>query len=129
MGYEVSGTIDAVGRGVEGITVGQRVLAPTSFRGQSEYVCTPASQVFSVPEHVDDDVAAALTVTYLTAHHLLNRLTSVQSTDTVLVHAAAGGVGTAAIQLCHLVGARVLGTASPAKHATPVPTGPTTSAT
>lgn len=116
VGYEVSGAIDAVGRGVDTALEGRRVIAPTNFGGQSEYVCAPASMAFTIPDHIEDDVAAALTVTYLTAHHLLNRLTSVQPTDTVLIHAAAGGVGTAAIQLCHLVGARVIGTASPGKH-------------
>jgi len=116
LGYEVSGVVDAVGGGVDASLIGRRVLAATDFGGQSEFVCVPASLTFPTPEGVNDDAAAAMIVTYLTAHHLLNRLTSVQSTDTVLIHAVAGGVGTAAAQLCRIAGARVIGTASPTKH-------------
>lgn len=116
VGYEVSGTVDAVGADVERSLKGRRVLAATRFGGYSEYVCVPASMVFPTPDGVGDAEAAALLVTYLTAHHMIVRMANVQPSETVLLHGAAGGVGTAAVQLLRLRGARIIGTASPAKH-------------
>jgi len=116
-GYEVSGAVDAVGAGVGTDLLGRRVISTTRFGGYSDVVCVPAEQALPIPDSLGDREAAALPVNYLTAHHMLVTLCGVRTGETVLVHAAAGGVGSAAIQLCKIAGARVIGTASPPKHA------------
>lgn len=116
VGYEVSGVVDAVGDGVGESWIGSRVVSATHFGGYSDTVCLPATHATPLPPTVSDEEAAALPVNYLTAHHMLVYLGAVRPNDIVLVHGAAGGVGQAAVQLCHIVGARVLGTASAPKH-------------
>lgn len=116
-GYEVAGTVDAAGPGTADDLVGRPVVAMCRFGGYSEAICVPAGQVWGLPPGLDPITAAALPVNYLTAWQMLRVMTNVGPDDTVLVHGAAGGVGQAAVQLCRLAGARVLGTASPAKHA------------
>lgn len=116
VGYEVSGTIDAVGEGVDAARVGRRVMALIRFGGYSDVVCVPEAQAIDIPDALGFEAAAAIPVVYLTAHHMLYHLGHVKPGDTVLIHAAAGGVGIAALQLCKHVGARTLGTASASKH-------------
>lgn len=116
-GYEVAGVIDAVGHGVSEARVGQEVVAVTGFGGYSDTVCLPSQQAYSLPAGVPLDVAAALPVNYLTAYQMLVVMAGVAAGTRVLVHGAAGGVGLAALELCQLYGASVLGSASPAKHA------------
>ena len=115
-GYEVAGTIDAVGRGVEAGREGRPVVAMTNFVGYSEYVCVPEALAWERPAGVTAVAAAAVPVNYLTAWQMLRVMAPPGEGETVLVHSAAGGVGQAAIQLAKMAGARVLGTASPAKH-------------
>lgn len=116
VGYEVSGVIDAVGEGVDPARVGQRVLAATRFGGYSDTVCTKSLFAIEMPEGMTFEEGAALPVVYFTAHHMLVHLGNVKRGDTVLIHAAAGGVGLAALQLCKHAGARTIGTASASKH-------------
>jgi len=116
VGYEVSGVIDAVGEGVPPARVGERVAAITNFGGYTEYLCVPALQAFPLPDAVSLEAAAALPVNYLTAYIMLRVLTTVNPGERVLVHSAAGGVGTAARQLVRLAGGEVVASASPAKH-------------
>lgn len=117
VGYEVSGTIDAIGDGVTDRAEGQRVLAMTRFGGYSDTVCVDATQCFVMPERMTFEEGAALPVTYLTAYHMLFNVFRVRPGDHVLIHQAAGGVGTAASQLCRSVGGvTTYGTASAAKH-------------
>jgi NADPH:quinone reductase-like Zn-dependent oxidoreductase len=116
VGYEVAGEVDALGAGVTTRRIGERVLALVRFGGYSDVVCTPEQQVVPTPDGMSDDEAAAIPVVYLTAHHMLVYLGNVKKDDTVLIHAAAGGVGIAALQLCKHVGARTIGTASASKH-------------
>ncbi len=118
VGYEVSGTVDALGPGVAAPAVGASVVAFTRFGGQATHVLTDARVVFPLPAGMSLDQAAALPVNYVTAHHLLHRVGGLQPGRSVLVHMAAGGVGIAAIQLARAVGGvTVFGTASAAKHA------------
>jgi len=117
VGYEVAGTIDAVGEGVRARREGERVLALVRFGGYSDVVCVAEGQAVPVPEGMSDDEGAALPVVYVTAHHMLIYLGNVKPGDTVLIHAAAGGVGLAALQICRHVGAVTIGTASASKHA------------
>jgi NADPH:quinone reductase-like Zn-dependent oxidoreductase len=117
VGYEVAGTIDAVGAEVAGVTTGTAVVALTRFRGYADTVVVPGDQVFAVPDGMSLEAAAAIPVNYLTAVLMLRHFAAVRAGETVLVHAAAGGVGIAATQLCRAAGARVIGTASASKHA------------
>jgi len=115
-GYEVAGVVDAVGGGVGGDILGCTVVAMCDFGGYSEAVCVPRLQVWTLPAGIDPVTAAAVPVNYLTAWQMLRVMAPVTAGDTVLIHGAAGGVGQAAVQLCRLAGARVLGSASPGKH-------------
>jgi synaptic vesicle membrane protein VAT-1 len=115
VGYEAAGVVDAGSS--EDHPVGQRVLAVTHFGGHSDVVCVPAEQVSEIPDGASFEEAAAIPTNYLTAYHLLFRVANVRPHERVLVHMAAGGVGTAALQLCRTVDELVtFGTASAAKH-------------
>jgi NADPH:quinone reductase-like Zn-dependent oxidoreductase len=117
LGYEVSGVIDAVGEDVANRSKGQRVLATTRFGGYADTICLAAGQTYLMPEQMSFEEGAALPVTYLTAYHILFDVLRVRSGDHVLIHQAAGGVGTAASQLCRSVGGvTTYGTASKVKH-------------
>ncbi|MBZ0253144.1 MAG: zinc-binding dehydrogenase [Candidatus Methylomirabilis sp.] len=117
VGYEVSGEVDAVGAGVQHFKAGDRVVALTRFGGHSDVVCVAENQAFHLPGNLETRDGAAVPVNYLTAWLMLVRLGNVQPGERVLVHAAAGGVGLAALQICKLRGAEVIGTASGGKHA------------
>ena len=115
-GYEASGVISAIGEGVEDLEVGQRVLAMTGFGGYSQSVRISADRAIPIPNEMSHDAAASLGVTYGTAYHMLVHLGNLRAGDSVLIHHAAGGVGTAAAQICHAYGAtNLIGTASAAK--------------
>ena len=116
-GYEVAGTVKAVGSGVDGIVVGDRVVAGRSYGGYATHVVAPKATVSQLPTSVSFDAAAALPVNYLTAWLAVVHPGALQEGETVLIHGAAGGVGVAATQLARLRGAaRIFGTASPEKH-------------
>lgn len=116
-GYEVAGTVDAVGEGLNQELLGLPVVAMCRFGGYSESVCVPRRQVWVRPEGVDAVQGAALPVNYLTAWQMVRVLAPLSEGDWLLIHSAAGGVGQAVVQLARLAGARILGSASPAKHA------------
>jgi NADPH:quinone reductase-like Zn-dependent oxidoreductase len=117
VGYEVAGVIDAVGDGVADRSAGQRVLAMTRFGGYADLVCVDSEQSYVMPDSMSFEEGAALPVTYLTAYHMLFNVFRLRAGDHVLIHQAAGGVGTAASQLCRsVVGVTSFGTASKAKH-------------
>jgi NADPH:quinone reductase-like Zn-dependent oxidoreductase len=116
VGYEVAGTVDAVGAGVTRVHPGDRVLALTRFGGYSTHVVTPADFVFPLPDGLSDAEGAALPVNYLTAVIALYRMANVAPGETVLVHGAGGGVGIAALQLARLRRATIIGIASASKH-------------
>ena len=115
-GYEVSGVIRAIGSDVERHNVGDRVVALTGFGGYAEQVVVSEERAWTLPDNVSFDAAAAMPVTYLTAHHMLVHLGNFREGDSVLVHHAAGGVGTATAQIVKaLKGGRIYGTASAEK--------------
>lgn len=116
VGYEVAGTIRALGEGVQGRSVGDRVMAGTRFGGYSERVAVRSADVASLPERLSFEQGAAVPVNYLTAYLALVRFGALEEGERVLIHAAAGGVGIAATQIAKARGAEVYGTASPAKH-------------
>ena len=116
VGYEVAGTIEAVGTGVDPARVGERVAAGTRFGGYAETVNVGARDAIALPDLLSFEQGAAIPVNYATAWAALHGYGSLHPGERVLVHAAAGGVGIAAIQLAKAAGAQVDGTASPGKH-------------
>ncbi|PID78722.1 alcohol dehydrogenase [bacterium DOLJORAL78_65_58] len=116
-GYEVAGTVDAVGPEGDESLVGRPVLAMCDFGGYSEAVCLPPELVHPRPAGMDAVTGAALPVNFLTAWQMVRVMAPVAAGDRVLVHGAAGGVGQAVVQLGKLAGAELLGSASPSKHA------------
>src|SRR5437879_10694386 len=120
VGYAVAGTVERLGPGADGaLAAGQRVIALTRFGGYAEAVAVPAAQLFPMPVGMSFEEGAAIPVNYLTAVLMLRHFGNLKRGERVLVHAAAGGVGMAAIQLCRIAGAEVIGTASAAKHSQP----------
>jgi NADPH:quinone reductase-like Zn-dependent oxidoreductase len=116
LGYEVAGVVEAVGEALEGIQPGQRVVAGTRFNGFAEKAVTDAKNVLPLPDGWSFEQGAALPVNYATAYAAIDFLAAVRPGETVLVHAAAGGVGIAALQLLRARGAEAIGTASGWKH-------------
>ncbi|WP_410765148.1 quinone oxidoreductase family protein [Haloferax sp. DFSO60] len=110
-GMEAAGTIDAVGEGVER-EVGERVVALTGGGAYAEYVTASATALFDVPESMSFAEAAGFPIQFLTAYNCLHEWGGLEAGERVLIHAAAGGVGTAAVQLASLAGAETFGTAS-----------------
>ena len=111
IGYEVVGRVDALGVGVDGFTPGQRVAALTRFGGYATHALTDARAAAPIPEDLDVGVAAALPTQGCTAYYMAEEMVRLQPGDHVLVHAAAGGVGTLLVQLCKRRGCVVYGTA------------------
>jgi NADPH:quinone reductase-like Zn-dependent oxidoreductase len=116
IGYEVAGTVAALGEGVDAVAVGDRVAAPTRFNGYAERVTTAAGGVFALPPDMSFEEGAAVPVCYATAWEGIVRAGNVQPGERVLIHSAGGGVGIAATQLAKHAGAEVWGTASAGKH-------------
>jgi NADPH:quinone reductase-like Zn-dependent oxidoreductase len=116
VGYEVSGVVDEVGAGVTSVAVGDRVIGMPKFGGYSDVLTISAAQVFKLPQTMTFEEGAALPVVYLTAYHMMFFIGTVHPGSSVFIHSAAGGVGTAAIQLAKTRGCTILGTASKSKH-------------
>jgi NADPH2:quinone reductase len=112
IGSEVCGTVAATGGGVEGFSVGDRVVSASANGGYAEFCNAPAFLTAKVPDAVASEVAASVLLKGLTAHYLLKSVYPVQSGDTVLVHAGAGGVGLILTQWATHLGARVITTVS-----------------
>lgn len=110
-GGEVAGWIDSVGSGVTGVAPGDRVMAQVR-GGFAEYALAPATAVNRIPDAMQLDQAAGFRVNYVTALHGLRDRAHIKSGETLLVIGAAGGVGSAAVQVGRLLGARVVGVAS-----------------
>ena len=103
-GYEASGTVAEVGSEVEGLAVGDPVIAVPGTGAQTSHLTCDANRVVRVPEGMNLEAAAAMPVTYLTAHHMLHHLGHLEAEHSVLIHGGGGGVGTAALQLCRWAG-------------------------
>jgi NADPH:quinone reductase-like Zn-dependent oxidoreductase len=116
LGYEVSGEVESVGDGVEWPSVGDRVVAGVRFGGHAERIVVPAGQVLPLPDRFTFEQGAAVPVNYVTAYCGLVVMAGVKEGERVLIHAAGGGVGTAAVQIARLHGAEIFGTASASKH-------------
>jgi NADPH:quinone reductase-like Zn-dependent oxidoreductase len=116
VGYEVAGTISAVGDGVDASRVGERVMAGTMFGGYASRVAVPAADAVPLADRLSFEQGAAIPVNYATAWAGLIGYGSLRPGEKVLIQAAAGGVGIAATQIAKRFGAEVWGTASPGKH-------------
>ncbi|TXD37888.1 NAD(P)H-quinone oxidoreductase [Lujinxingia vulgaris] len=115
MGLEAAGEVVELGEGVEGVDVGDRVCALLTGGGYAEYVTSPASLLLSLPHNLSMDEAAALPEVFYTAFLNLYLEGDLKPGERAMIHAAASGVGTAALQLCALTGNPVIGTASASK--------------
>jgi putative PIG3 family NAD(P)H quinone oxidoreductase len=115
LGLECSGTVSAVGEGVQGWQVGDRVCALLAGGGYAEKVAVPAGQVMPVPDGIDLVTAGALPEVACTVWSNVFMVAGLRPDETLLVHGGAGGIGTMAIQLAHALGARVLTTAGSAE--------------
>ncbi|MEF8773401.1 MAG: NADPH:quinone oxidoreductase family protein [Halobacteriales archaeon] len=113
-GMEAAGTVAATGDGVD-LSEGQRVVAMSDDGGYAEAVVADADALFPIPDGISFEAAAGFPVQFLTAHNALFGWGGLEAGERVLVHAAAGGVGTAAVQLASAAGATVFGTASTAE--------------
>ncbi|MFC4062499.1 quinone oxidoreductase family protein [Planomonospora corallina] len=111
-GNEGAGTVAAVGEDVEGVSVGDKVAWANVMGSYAEKAVVPVSHLLMVPEGVEAELAAAVTLQGLTAHYLTHSVHEVRPGDDVLVHAAAGGMGLLLVQIAKLRGARVIGTVS-----------------
>ncbi|WP_258098121.1 zinc-binding dehydrogenase [Marinoscillum pacificum] len=111
IGYENVGKVKALGEGVTGLEIGQRVLAFTRFGGYADHIITPDIAVTPIPESLSIGEATALATQYMTAYYAVEECLSLFEGDQALVHAAAGGVGTALIQILKHKGVTVFGTA------------------
>ena len=111
-GMELAGTVDALGEGVSGVQVGQRVAALGGSGGLAEYAVVPAAGLVPVPESFSPAQAAAFPVSYMTAYHALKTLGRGAEGEWVLVQAAAGALGTASVQLARALGMKVIALAS-----------------
>lgn len=107
-GGEVAGTVHETGESVDGLAIGQRVMAFVQWNGCREFVAVPAGRVTPIPDGVGDAAAAGLTITYGTAMHGLADRGRLKPEETVLVLGATGGAGLAAVEIAHLLGARVI---------------------
>ncbi len=113
MGCEVCGVITRKGRDAHRFALGERVFAVSHWGGgYAEYVVVPEYTVFRLPVYLSFEQGAAFPVTAQTAYHLVHTVARVERGETVLVHAAAGGVGTMLVQLCALQGACVIALSS-----------------
>jgi NADPH2:quinone reductase len=122
-GYDLVGEIDALGQDVTQFVVGQRVGALTIRGAYSQFTIVPQEFLVPVPEALDPAEAVCLMLNYVTAYQMLHRIAKVSSGQCILIHGAAGGVGTALLQLGALQSLTMYGTASKAKQNTIVSAG------
>jgi NADPH:quinone reductase-like Zn-dependent oxidoreductase len=115
-GYDIVGIVDQLGSGVSTLELGQIVVALTITGGYAEFICLPAQELVPVPLGVDPIEACCLPLAYVTAFQMLYRLAEVKPGKRILIHGAAGGVGTALLQLGKLIDLQMYGTASEPKH-------------
>jgi NADPH:quinone reductase-like Zn-dependent oxidoreductase len=116
-GYAMVGVVDQLGPGTAGLETGQRVAALTFYGSYSQYIVLPAQELCLVPEEVDPTEAVTVTFNYVAAYQMLHRVAHAERGWRILIHGAGGGLGTAFLELGHLAGLEMYGTASKAKHA------------
>jgi len=111
-GWDLVGAVDRLGAGVSGIEPGQRVAAMPISGAYAEFVCLQQRELVPVPSGLDAAEAVSLVLNYITAYQMLHRSAKVRPGQRVLIHGAAGGVGSALLQLGRLAGLELFGTCS-----------------
>jgi len=115
-GWDIVGVVDMLGEGATGVQPGEMVAALPIHGGYAQHICLPASDLTPVPEGIDPAQAVSIMLNYITAYQMLHRTARVAQGQRILVHGAAGGVGSALLQLGRLVGLEMYGTASQGVH-------------
>jgi NADPH:quinone reductase len=110
-GAEVGGVVEAIGEGVTRVAVGDRIQAMVPIGGMAEAVVAPETFAYKIPDAMDFATAAAIPIVYQTSYFALKHRAQLRAGETLLVHAAAGGVGLAALQIGRAMAARVIATA------------------
>lgn len=108
LGYESTGEITQVGKNVNENLIGKKVLAFTRFGSYAEYVCTSTDAIVELPQSLNEQNALALATQYSTAWYACHEMIHLNEGDPVLIHSAAGGVGTALIQICKWKGCKII---------------------
>src|SRR5215212_6931482 len=115
-GWDLIGVVDKLGVGAYALEAGQMVAALPVWGANAEFICLPQEELVPVPEGLDPAEALVVVFNYVTAYQMMRRTTRVKPGQRVLIHAAAGGIGTALLQLGRLAGLEMYGTASGPKH-------------
>lgn len=118
LGLEIAGIITEIGTEVTKWKVGDKICGLIAGGGYAEYAVIPASQVLPIPANLSFEEAAGIPEVFLTAFQAINWIGNLQKGESILIHAGASGVGTAAIQIAKAIGANVYVTASKGKHET-----------
>lgn len=111
-GWDLVGAVDAVGHGVAGFELGQSVAAMPISGSYAQYVCLKSKELVRIPEGLDPAEAVSLVLNYITAYQMLHRCAASKAGQSILIHGASGGVGTALLQLGRLAGQTMYGTCS-----------------
>lgn len=111
-GGEIAGEIEAIGEGVSGLAVGDRVLGMSGFGGFATHLNLDAARVMKIPDAMPYDEASCLVLTYGTSHHALKNRAEIKAGESLLILGASGGVGAAAIELGKAAGARIIAAVS-----------------
>jgi NADPH2:quinone reductase len=117
-GWDLVGVVDRLGEGISTVKVGQMVAALPVWGGYAEFICLPQAELVPVPAGLDAGEAVSLVMNYVTAYQMIHRSAHVESGQRALIHAAAGGIGTALLQLGQLIDLEMYGTAPERKQAT-----------
>ena len=115
-GWDIVGVVEKTGDEASQAMVGQMVAALPIHGGYAQHICLPQSELTPVPDGLDPAEAVSLVLNYVTAYQMMHRVAHASRGQRVLIHGAAGGVGTALLQLGRLVGLEMYGTASLATH-------------
>jgi NADPH:quinone reductase len=118
LGWDLVGTVDALGPDTKGFEIGQMVAALPVLGGYADYICLRPDQLVNVPEGLDPAEAVAMVLNYVTAYQMMHRTAKVRQGQRILIHGAAGGIGTALMQLGRFAGLEMYGTASQDQHET-----------
>jgi NADPH:quinone reductase-like Zn-dependent oxidoreductase len=116
-GYDIMGEVEAVGSVSSRFKPGDRVAGFPGAGGYTTYICLPETEVVPVPRHLDPAEVVSTVLNYTTAFQLLTNIAKLKAGDTALIHGAAGGVGTAVVQLAKVLGITIYGTVSTGKMA------------
>lgn len=111
-GWDLVGAIDLLGQGVSGFEVGQTIAAMPIYGCYTQYACVPWRMLVPAPANLDPAKTVALVLNYVTAHQMLHRSAKAKAGERMLIHGAAGGVGSAMLQLAKLAGVEMFGTCS-----------------